>query len=76
MTSQFALLLAALDQLPEGVYVDAVIGGLTHDEYDQLPGRRETLDHDPNTGELVFSKDIHLPVGTLTVETSYGRVAA
>jgi hypothetical protein len=67
-----------------GVALEAIVsdGGffdlLLHvdpDTYEQLPGVRETLEPDGDGG-LVFAKDIHLAGGTVTVETSYERVAA
>lgn len=69
------LYLLATVGMNDGIYFDLLLGGLSHDQYEQLPGVHETLEPDEN-GTLVFAKDIHLPGGTVTVETSYERVAA
>lgn len=71
---------ARLEELVGGlaevtVYFD-LLAVVDHDTYESLAGVGETLAYDANTGELTWAKDIHLPGGTVTVETSYERVAA
>lgn len=60
----------------DGIWFDLLVGGLDHDEYEQLDGDHETLAYDEETGELRFAKVIQLDGGTVTVETAYERAVA